>query len=154
MTDEDILEFLQNSKNFIDADSDDENEMNNAVPIRTSSETKNIMKSIHSYLDAHSQWKNRRRASSSLVRDMYGHDVANDRNRFALVLKTSHKNEELKENRAKPPLTLPKRQKIVVIQKLQTITAVFPLAHRNRDPTITHFCNNNKKEKNGGEKVV
>ncbi|GFS95967.1 hypothetical protein TNCV_4277551 [Trichonephila clavipes] len=33
-------------KNSIDADSDDENKMNNAVPVSTSSETKNIMKRV------------------------------------------------------------------------------------------------------------
>uniref|UniRef100_A0A8C4RFJ1 HTH CENPB-type domain-containing protein n=1 Tax=Erpetoichthys calabaricus TaxID=27687 RepID=A0A8C4RFJ1_ERPCA len=49
-----ILEFVQSSKNIIDADSDDENEMNNAAPVPTSSEMRNIMKSMRSYLDAHS----------------------------------------------------------------------------------------------------
>ncbi|GFT62849.1 uncharacterized protein TNCV_1606751 [Trichonephila clavipes] len=42
------------SKNFIDADSDDENDMNNAAPVPTSSEMKHIMKTMRSYLDAHS----------------------------------------------------------------------------------------------------
>uniref|UniRef100_A0A8C4RRF5 Tigger transposable element-derived protein 4 n=1 Tax=Erpetoichthys calabaricus TaxID=27687 RepID=A0A8C4RRF5_ERPCA len=54
MADKDILEFVQSSKNIIDADSDDENEMNNAAPVPTSSEMRNIMKSMLSYLDAHS----------------------------------------------------------------------------------------------------
>ncbi|GFV08603.1 hypothetical protein TNCV_1584161 [Trichonephila clavipes] len=56
MAHKDILEFAQSSKNFIDANFDDENEMNNAAPLSvpTSSETRNTMKSIHSYLDAHS----------------------------------------------------------------------------------------------------
>ncbi|GFV47059.1 hypothetical protein TNCV_2699531 [Trichonephila clavipes] len=36
-----------------DDDSDDENEMNNTAPVLTSSEMRNIMKSIHSYLDEH-----------------------------------------------------------------------------------------------------
>uniref|UniRef100_A0A8C4SEN5 HTH CENPB-type domain-containing protein n=1 Tax=Erpetoichthys calabaricus TaxID=27687 RepID=A0A8C4SEN5_ERPCA len=54
MTDKDILEFVQSSKNIIDADSDNENEMNNAAPVPTSSEMRNIMKSMRSYLDAHS----------------------------------------------------------------------------------------------------
>ncbi|GFW91156.1 uncharacterized protein TNCV_1808771 [Trichonephila clavipes] len=40
-------------KNIIDSDSDDENEMNNAAPVPTSSEMKNVMNSIRSYLDAH-----------------------------------------------------------------------------------------------------
>ncbi|GFU44041.1 hypothetical protein TNCV_4963531 [Trichonephila clavipes] len=35
-------------------DSDDENEMNNAAPVPTSFEMRNVMKSMHSYLDAHS----------------------------------------------------------------------------------------------------
>ncbi|GFX15206.1 hypothetical protein TNCV_2709111 [Trichonephila clavipes] len=39
MTDKDILEFVQSSKNIIDADSDDENEMNNVASVPTSSET-------------------------------------------------------------------------------------------------------------------
>ncbi|GFW40193.1 hypothetical protein TNCV_5118761 [Trichonephila clavipes] len=33
MTDKDILDIIQSSKNIIDADSDDENEMNNAAPV-------------------------------------------------------------------------------------------------------------------------
>ncbi|GFW77299.1 hypothetical protein TNCV_924151 [Trichonephila clavipes] len=57
MADKDILEFVQSSKNIIDADSDDENEMNNAAPVLTSSETMNTIKNIHSYLDAHSSGK-------------------------------------------------------------------------------------------------
>ncbi|GFX29521.1 hypothetical protein TNCV_4775951 [Trichonephila clavipes] len=42
------------SKNFIDADSDDENDMNNAAPVPTSSEMKHIIKTMRSYLDTHS----------------------------------------------------------------------------------------------------
>ncbi|GFU69291.1 hypothetical protein TNCV_3209551 [Trichonephila clavipes] len=38
----DVLEFLQSTKNIIDADSDDGNEMNNAVPDPTSSEMRNV----------------------------------------------------------------------------------------------------------------
>ncbi|GFW36612.1 hypothetical protein TNCV_1956121 [Trichonephila clavipes] len=53
----DILEFVQSSKNIIDADSGDENEMNNAAPVLTSSGLRNIMKSMHSYLDAYSNGK-------------------------------------------------------------------------------------------------
>ncbi|GFW49263.1 hypothetical protein TNCV_3057731 [Trichonephila clavipes] len=54
MADKDILEFVQSSKNIIDEDSDDENEMNNAIPVPTSSKMRNIMKSMRSHLDAHS----------------------------------------------------------------------------------------------------
>ncbi|GFX05545.1 hypothetical protein TNCV_3434491 [Trichonephila clavipes] len=53
MADKDILEFVQSSKNIIDTDSDDENETNNAAPVLTSSEIRNVMKSMRSYLDAH-----------------------------------------------------------------------------------------------------
>ncbi|GFW39017.1 hypothetical protein TNCV_1830091 [Trichonephila clavipes] len=42
--DTDISEFVQSSKNIIDANSDDENEMNNAVLVPTSSEKRNAMK--------------------------------------------------------------------------------------------------------------
>ncbi|GFS85939.1 hypothetical protein TNCV_1219371 [Trichonephila clavipes] len=42
------------SKNIIDADSDDENKMNNAAPVPTSSEMRKVRKSTHSCLDAHS----------------------------------------------------------------------------------------------------
>ncbi|GFS78692.1 hypothetical protein TNCV_3148681 [Trichonephila clavipes] len=52
IADKDISEFFQISKNIIDADSDDENEMNNAIPLPTSSEMRNVMKNIRSYLDA------------------------------------------------------------------------------------------------------
>ncbi|GFT32604.1 hypothetical protein TNCV_3145521 [Trichonephila clavipes] len=54
MADKDILEFVQSSKNIIDADSDSENEMNKTAPVLMSSERRKIMKSMHSYLDAHS----------------------------------------------------------------------------------------------------
>ncbi|GFU73263.1 hypothetical protein TNCV_167461 [Trichonephila clavipes] len=53
MTNKDILELVQISKNIIDADSDDENEMSNAAPASASSEMMNIMKSMHNYSDAH-----------------------------------------------------------------------------------------------------
>ncbi|GFW88673.1 hypothetical protein TNCV_2833341 [Trichonephila clavipes] len=53
MADKDILEFFKNSKNIIDANSDDENEMNNAATVPISSEMRNITKNMHSYLDAH-----------------------------------------------------------------------------------------------------
>ncbi|GFW15047.1 uncharacterized protein TNCV_983391 [Trichonephila clavipes] len=56
MPDKDILECVQSSKNIIDADSDDDNEMNPAAPVPTSSEMRN-MKSISSYLDPHSNAK-------------------------------------------------------------------------------------------------
>ncbi|GFV18160.1 hypothetical protein TNCV_169631 [Trichonephila clavipes] len=36
MANKDILEFVQSSKNIIDADSDDENKMNNAALVPTS----------------------------------------------------------------------------------------------------------------------
>ncbi|GFT21378.1 hypothetical protein TNCV_3816561 [Trichonephila clavipes] len=49
-----ILEFVQSSKNIIDADFNDENEMNNAAPILTSSEMRIARKIMRSYLDAHS----------------------------------------------------------------------------------------------------
>ncbi|GFW52029.1 hypothetical protein TNCV_2818981 [Trichonephila clavipes] len=50
----DILQFAQSSKNIIDTiRSDSKNEMNNTTPIHMSYEMRNIMKSMHSYLDAH-----------------------------------------------------------------------------------------------------
>ncbi|GFT01749.1 tigger transposable element-derived protein 4 [Trichonephila clavipes] len=47
------LECDQSSKDTIDEDSDDENEINSASPVPTSSEMRNIMKSMRRYLDAH-----------------------------------------------------------------------------------------------------
>ncbi|GFX13203.1 hypothetical protein TNCV_2989671 [Trichonephila clavipes] len=44
MATEDILECIPSSKNVIDADSDCENEMSNAVSVHASSEMRNIMK--------------------------------------------------------------------------------------------------------------
>ncbi|GFS78542.1 hypothetical protein TNCV_3147811 [Trichonephila clavipes] len=44
MADKDILKFVQSSKNIIDRDSDDEIGVNNATPVPTSSEMRNIMK--------------------------------------------------------------------------------------------------------------
>ncbi|GFY11333.1 hypothetical protein TNCV_4473161 [Trichonephila clavipes] len=46
MPNKDIFEFVQSSKNIIDADSDDENEMNYAAHVPTSSEMRNIMKKL------------------------------------------------------------------------------------------------------------
>ncbi|GFU67360.1 hypothetical protein TNCV_640601 [Trichonephila clavipes] len=54
MEGKDILEFVQSLKNIIYEDSDDDNEMNNAPPVPTLFEMKNIMKSMCSYLDVHS----------------------------------------------------------------------------------------------------
>ncbi|GFX03143.1 hypothetical protein TNCV_4289261 [Trichonephila clavipes] len=53
MADKDILQFVQSSKNVIHADSDDENKINVAAPVPTSSEMRNIMKSMPNYFDAH-----------------------------------------------------------------------------------------------------
>ncbi|GFW98986.1 hypothetical protein TNCV_1782051 [Trichonephila clavipes] len=47
-----ILEFVRNSKNIINADSEDENEMNNAASVFTLSKMRNFMKNVPSYLDA------------------------------------------------------------------------------------------------------
>ncbi|GFV48349.1 uncharacterized protein TNCV_2479141 [Trichonephila clavipes] len=44
MTEKDILEFVQSSKNIMNADSSDENEMTNAAPVSTSSEMRNNIK--------------------------------------------------------------------------------------------------------------
>ncbi|GFX38723.1 hypothetical protein TNCV_1170531 [Trichonephila clavipes] len=54
MADKGIFELVQSSKHIIDADSDDENEINNADPISTPFV---IMKSMRSYLGAHSNSK-------------------------------------------------------------------------------------------------
>ncbi|GFY15129.1 hypothetical protein TNCV_1569441 [Trichonephila clavipes] len=54
MADKEILKSDKSSKNTVDGDSDDENEMNTAAPIPTSSEMMTIMKSMLSYLDTHS----------------------------------------------------------------------------------------------------
>ncbi|GFV37320.1 DDE-1 domain-containing protein [Trichonephila clavipes] len=54
IADKDNSEFVQSSRIIINTDSDDENKMNNAAPITVSSEMRNVMKSIRSYLDAHS----------------------------------------------------------------------------------------------------
>ncbi|GFV32161.1 hypothetical protein TNCV_1674491 [Trichonephila clavipes] len=53
MVNKDILKFVQSSKNSIDADSDDENEIFSAAHVPTTSEMRHIMKSMRSYLDAH-----------------------------------------------------------------------------------------------------
>ncbi|GFX20185.1 uncharacterized protein TNCV_1437451 [Trichonephila clavipes] len=50
----DILEFVQCSKNIIDADCGNENEMKYTAPVPKWSEMRNIMKSMRSYLDSHS----------------------------------------------------------------------------------------------------
>ncbi|GFT12966.1 pyruvate dehydrogenase phosphatase regulatory subunit, mitochondrial [Trichonephila clavipes] len=45
---------FQSSKNIIDADSDDQNEIKNAFSVPPSSKMRKVMKSLRSYLDAHS----------------------------------------------------------------------------------------------------
>ncbi|GFV01294.1 hypothetical protein TNCV_3375281 [Trichonephila clavipes] len=52
MADKVILELVQSLKSIIDADPDNENEMNNAVPVHMSFEM-STMKIMRSYLDAH-----------------------------------------------------------------------------------------------------
>ncbi|GFW87864.1 hypothetical protein TNCV_1359681 [Trichonephila clavipes] len=55
MAAKDILELVQSSKNIIDTiDYDGENEMKNVTSVPMSSEMRSIMKSMRSYLDAHS----------------------------------------------------------------------------------------------------
>ncbi|GFX68286.1 hypothetical protein TNCV_2816611 [Trichonephila clavipes] len=46
MADKDILKVTQSSKNIIDADSNDTNEMNIAALVPTSSEMRNVVKSM------------------------------------------------------------------------------------------------------------
>ncbi|GFW12617.1 hypothetical protein TNCV_818691 [Trichonephila clavipes] len=59
MANKDILESLfKVKKNIIDIDSGDKNEMNNSAPVPPSTEMRNIMKSMRSYLDAHSNQAN------------------------------------------------------------------------------------------------
>ncbi|GFV93913.1 hypothetical protein TNCV_1811681 [Trichonephila clavipes] len=53
-TQEDVLEFVQSSKSVIDANSCVEDKRNHAASVPTSSEMRNIMKSMRSYLDVHS----------------------------------------------------------------------------------------------------
>ncbi|GFU28444.1 hypothetical protein TNCV_1938321 [Trichonephila clavipes] len=55
IAEKDFFEFVHSSKHIVDADSDDENEIDDAAPIPTSFEMRNVMKSLHSYLDAHSK---------------------------------------------------------------------------------------------------
>ncbi|GFV64199.1 hypothetical protein TNCV_1806971 [Trichonephila clavipes] len=50
----DLWEFVQSSENIIDVYSEDENEINNAALTPMSSEMRNIIKSMRSYLDVHS----------------------------------------------------------------------------------------------------
>ncbi|GFX65034.1 hypothetical protein TNCV_451721 [Trichonephila clavipes] len=55
VADIDVLDFVHSSKNnIINADSDDENITNNSAPVPSSSEIRNIMKSMRSYLVTHS----------------------------------------------------------------------------------------------------
>ncbi|GFV38344.1 hypothetical protein TNCV_3633511 [Trichonephila clavipes] len=56
MAGKDLLELVQSSKNIIDADFDNENEMNKAAPVLASSEMRYNSKRISSYLDATFQW--------------------------------------------------------------------------------------------------
>ncbi|GFX68602.1 hypothetical protein TNCV_1800151 [Trichonephila clavipes] len=46
MPDKEISEFVHNSKIINDADSDDENELNNAAPVPLSSEMRNVIESF------------------------------------------------------------------------------------------------------------
>ncbi|GFU26283.1 hypothetical protein TNCV_1791961 [Trichonephila clavipes] len=57
MADKVILEFVKSSKNITEADSDDENEKNNATSVPTASVMKTIIISMRSYLNVHSNAK-------------------------------------------------------------------------------------------------
>ncbi|GFY33308.1 SCAN domain-containing protein 3 [Trichonephila clavipes] len=50
----DLREFVESSKSIIDADSDDEYEMNNAALVPTSSKVRDMMKIMRSYVDTYS----------------------------------------------------------------------------------------------------
>ncbi|GFS88673.1 hypothetical protein TNCV_1462611 [Trichonephila clavipes] len=52
MTDKDILELDLSSKNIINADSENENEMDVADPVPTSFEMGKVLKNMHTNLDA------------------------------------------------------------------------------------------------------
>ncbi|GFV08951.1 hypothetical protein TNCV_3821941 [Trichonephila clavipes] len=69
MADKDILKFVQSSKNIMDADSNDGNNINNATPVSTIFEKRSIMKSTRSYLDAHfnREYKTKWTISSNLM---------------------------------------------------------------------------------------
>ncbi|GFV68209.1 uncharacterized protein TNCV_1874911 [Trichonephila clavipes] len=54
MADKEHFGVCSELKKSIDADPDDENEINNPAPVPMSSEMRNIMKSLRNYLDAHS----------------------------------------------------------------------------------------------------
>ncbi|GFT27496.1 hypothetical protein TNCV_1275881 [Trichonephila clavipes] len=47
MANKDYLEFVQSSKNVVDEDSEDENEMNNTAPVPTSSKMRKVMKNTN-----------------------------------------------------------------------------------------------------------
>ncbi|GFT86167.1 hypothetical protein TNCV_3257581 [Trichonephila clavipes] len=53
MAEKELVELAQSSKYTIVTDSDNENEMNNVAPVPTSSEIRNIMKSMYSYVFTH-----------------------------------------------------------------------------------------------------
>ncbi|GFU25456.1 uncharacterized protein TNCV_3532171 [Trichonephila clavipes] len=54
MADKNILEFVESSTTITEADFDNEREKNNTAHVPTSSEMRNVMKSMLSYLYAHS----------------------------------------------------------------------------------------------------
>ncbi|GFX07234.1 hypothetical protein TNCV_2972111 [Trichonephila clavipes] len=66
MADNGILKFVQSSKNIIDADSDNKNEMNNAAPDPSLSEMW-IMKNMRSYIDAHSNGEMNKKMHGSVL---------------------------------------------------------------------------------------
>ncbi|GFW20196.1 hypothetical protein TNCV_1855201 [Trichonephila clavipes] len=80
MADNDILEFIQSSKNIIEADPENEKEMCNAGPVPKSSEPRNVMKRtrMRSYLDSHSNGemnKTKWTASNSLLNTRKKHNA-------------------------------------------------------------------------------
>ncbi|GFU87361.1 hypothetical protein TNCV_2716471 [Trichonephila clavipes] len=66
-------------KNIIDSDSDDGNEMNNVAPIPTSSEMSNIMRSVRTYLDTHSNGEMNNKMDSSTKNGFYGNQLRGKR---------------------------------------------------------------------------
>ncbi|GFW45108.1 hypothetical protein TNCV_716101 [Trichonephila clavipes] len=81
MANKDILGFVQSPKNSFDADSNNGNEMNDAGLVPTSSEMRDIMKGMRSYLGAYSN------ALSRVTSQVGPHIVPNDgRQRFYQVM--------------------------------------------------------------------
>ncbi|GFV01899.1 uncharacterized protein TNCV_4978501 [Trichonephila clavipes] len=136
MADKDILEFDQSSKSIIDADSDEENEINNIAPVHTSSKMKNIMKT-HSKMSSASK-KKTCQYSEEYLKFGFIPAVQDERIPFCLLYQ-----QFLRENLIKPSISAFLK---MVLEKDDKDVKAMPLSKNTVSRKIDEMGEHNKKQ--------